>query len=119
MRLEPAPNKTSNLLALGKPPWEPAHLYKERRAMRLITSRSTQRGQRTRESGRRRTSQTLRLEALEDRLLPSLTPAIWPDSNTDAAGANPSQLTVVGSAVFFTAVDGVHGFELWKSNGTP
>src|SRR6266481_1927413 len=81
--------------------------------------RIAQRHSRTRESDRQRTRQTLRLEALEDRLLPSLTPAILRDINSNAAGSNPSQLTVVGSAVFFTAFDGVHGFELWKSNGTP
>jgi ELWxxDGT repeat protein len=30
----------------------------------------------------------------------------------------PIELTNVGGTLFFTADDGVHGWELWKSNGT-
>ena len=30
----------------------------------------------------------------------------------------PSYLTAVGGTLFFTADDGVHGRELWKSDGT-
>ena len=33
--------------------------------------------------------------------------------------SNPSELTQVGNEVFFAADDGVHGTELWKSDGTP
>lgn len=32
--------------------------------------------------------------------------------------SSPQELTVVGSTLFFTADDGVHGRELWKSDGT-
>jgi ELWxxDGT repeat protein len=32
--------------------------------------------------------------------------------------SNPSQMTVVGSTLYFAANDGVHGNELWKSDGT-
>ncbi len=34
-------------------------------------------------------------------------------------GSNPGQLTKVQGTLFFTANDGVHGTELWKSDGTP
>jgi ELWxxDGT repeat protein len=38
----------------------------------------------------------------------------------NAAGAsNPAQLTRSGSYVYFTADDGVHGTELWRTDGTP
>jgi ELWxxDGT repeat protein len=33
-------------------------------------------------------------------------------------GSHPSELTNVGGTVFFNADDGVHGEELWKSDGT-
>lgn len=39
---------------------------------------------------------------------------IYPGS----AGSDPSDLTVLGDELFFTAVDGRHGRELWKSDGT-
>src|SRR5262249_58532624 len=33
-------------------------------------------------------------------------------------GSRPYELTAVGGTLFFTADDGAHGRELWKSNGT-
>ncbi|MBC7815335.1 MAG: hypothetical protein IAG10_00380, partial [Planctomycetaceae bacterium] len=39
------------------------------------------------------------------------------DINTDD-GSEASQFTVVGDTLFFTANDGIHGRELWKSDGT-
>ncbi len=33
-------------------------------------------------------------------------------------GSNPSHLTMIDSRVFFTADDGIHGQELWVSDGT-
>ncbi len=39
--------------------------------------------------------------------------------NIHASGSSePRSLTAVGNTLFFTADDGVHGRELWKSNGT-
>jgi ELWxxDGT repeat protein len=34
------------------------------------------------------------------------------------ASSNPSQFTVLGKILFFTADDGKHGVELWQSDGT-
>jgi ELWxxDGT repeat protein len=33
--------------------------------------------------------------------------------------SNPTQLTNVNGTLYFTATDGIHGYELWKSDGTP
>jgi len=40
------------------------------------------------------------------------------DMNEETLGLIPEDLTVAGDLVFFTADDGVHGRELWRSNGT-
>ena len=37
---------------------------------------------------------------------------------TAATTSGPSSLTGVGGTLFFTADDGIHGRELWKSDGT-
>ena len=62
-----------------------------------------------------------RLEALEDRLLPSLTPHLLKDINPGRASS--MMLTADGFAgvngvAYFAANDGTNGTELWKSNGT-
>src|SRR5262249_13178805 len=62
--------------------------------------------------------QCLVLEALEDRVTPSLTPQLVLDINTNTLSSNPSGLVAIGSTAYFTADDGVHGLELWKSDGT-
>jgi ELWxxDGT repeat protein len=67
-------------------------------------------------AGRR---QPLGLEALEDRVTPSLTPQMILDINTNTLSSNPSQLLAVGSTTFFTVGDGVNEWELWKSDGSP
>jgi ELWxxDGT repeat protein len=44
-------------------------------------------------------------------------PMLLKDINPSGS-SNPSQMAAVGSTLFFAANDGVHGTELWKSNGT-
>ena len=60
----------------------------------------------------------LHLEALEDRITLSLTPQMVLDINANTLSSNPSAIVAIGSTAYFTADDGVHGVELWKSDGT-
>jgi ELWxxDGT repeat protein len=62
---------------------------------------------------------TFRLEYLETRCLPSITTSLLKDINVAALhGSFPGEFTQVGATTFFTADDGIHGMELWKTNGT-
>src|SRR5262245_41736168 len=62
--------------------------------------------------------QLLGLEALEDRVTPSLTPQLVLDINPGTASSGYSQMVAIGSTTYFAADDGVNGVELWKSDGT-
>ena len=39
-------------------------------------------------------------------------------ANVSGGGVSPDDLTAVGSTLYFTGDDGVHGTQLWSSNGT-
>src|SRR5262249_6820554 len=45
-------------------------------------------------------------------------PIFYPGTPGEGAGSNPHELTVAGGRLFFAAIDGVHGDELWVSDGT-
>ena len=65
-------------------------------------------------AGRRDRPRTrLDLECLEDRVLLSLTPHVILDGLS-----SPSGLVAIGQTLFFAADDGIHGTQLWKTDGT-
>ncbi|MFN0054661.1 MAG: ELWxxDGT repeat protein [Planctomycetales bacterium] len=57
-------------------------------------------------------------ETLEARALLSSTPAIVADIMPGSDTSNPQNLLAIGSTTYFTANDGEHGLELWKTDGT-
>ena len=57
-----------------------------------------------------------RLEHLEDRLL--LAASLLADVNTVTGSSGPTEPAVFNGVVYFQASDGVHGRELWRSDGT-
>src|SRR5690242_7734198 len=57
-----------------------------------------------------------RFERLESRVLPAFSTQLLALLGTN--DADPKSLVNVNGALFFAADDGVHGRELWRSNGT-
>lgn len=58
------------------------------------------------------------LEQLEDRRLLTATPVMVRDINLNSASSSISNITPAGAVIYFSATDGVHGQELWRSDGT-
>src|SRR5262249_33897140 len=65
---------------------------------------------------RARRAHTPHLEALEDRTV--LSPTLVTEIKDTTASSDPSNLVNVNGALYFTANDGAHGTQLWKSDGS-
>ena len=68
---------------------------------------------------RRKTGEKARIEvieALESRLF--LAAQLFTDVNAESLSSNPTSFTKLGDTTFFVADDGVHGQELFRSDGT-
>ena len=73
---------------------------------------------RRRDAARRHAACRPMPEALEGRTLLSGSPQLLADINQLTAPSSPSLFTAVGPTTFFTADDGVHGRELWRTDGS-
>ncbi len=86
-----------------------------RRGKDAENHRAAKRGRGKQRAGRGSWRWVPRLEALEDRLLPSGVPQFLKALNADM---RLNSMVQVNGTAFFAANDGTHGFELWRSGGT-
>src|SRR5260370_34817052 len=86
-----------------------------RNTIGIRTSRSRRRTSCVTPLGVRRAR--LQLERLEDRTVPSGTPTLVKDINTLGFSSNPDHEANVNGTLFFSANDGTHCVEVWKSDG--
>jgi len=88
------------------------------RSARQISNRFPRKSLRGGPQTRARTPRaaSLRIEALEARDLLSMDPVF--DIRPGSADAGIRIMATIGDTVYFAADDGVHGSELWKSDGT-
>src|SRR5439155_258428 len=87
----------------------------------LSSGRTKRRGARHEKSRHQGTrSAQVAAERLEPRTLPAVSNLIGlTDNNANGtAASSPDNLVNVNGTLFFTADDGVHGRELWRSDGT-
>ncbi|MFO0915590.1 MAG: ELWxxDGT repeat protein [Pirellulales bacterium] len=71
-----------------------------------------------RSSGTPRPRRSLNLERLDERVVFAVTPHLVADINANSLPSYPSQMAQLDSTIYFNADDGVHGQELWKTDGT-
>jgi ELWxxDGT repeat protein len=57
------------------------------------------------------------LEEMESRLLLSVSPSLLKNLNLQPASSDPAHFLTINGITYFSANDGVHGIELWRTNG--
>lgn len=67
---------------------------------------------------KRESLRRLRLDPLERRQMLSATPELVADVNVSTGPSAPSDHVSLGGVTYFVADDGVHGRELWRTDGT-
>src|SRR5262245_14354567 len=60
----------------------------------------------------------LSLQPREDRVTPTQSPQMVLDINATTLSGWPSEMVAIGSTTYFSVDDGVHGRELWKTDGS-
>src|SRR5262245_49473554 len=110
---------------MGRPALEPSSLggrprvtFCPNRRRTLGPDTMTRSNVRRRKPGAPRNMLNRRLEALEDRIAPSVTAGMIADLNVAPANSSPSALVEMNGSIYFVATTPEYGTELWKSDGT-